>query len=110
MRVGDAVGFDGSASTDNVGVVNWTWSIEHEGGTKTLYGRTIEFLFQGPGLYLVTLRVRDAAGLEATNTIAVVVEEVPGSWDLGSTILAISVMVAVAVAVAALVLWRRRKG
>jgi PKD repeat protein len=54
--------FDGSASSDNVGVVEWTWTFEYGGGTVVLDGESPSHWFDRPGLYQVTLRVADAAG------------------------------------------------
>lgn len=56
------VTFDGGSSTDNVGVVNWTWRFVYEGGTFSLYGMTLDHVFENPGSYIVSLVVRDADG------------------------------------------------
>jgi len=66
---------DASASTDNVGIVSWNWSVhlrrillvaEEEGETVTL---DIE-----PGVYIATLTVTDAAGNVGVDEALVVVE------------------------------------
>ena len=62
-RVDDVVRFDGSRSTDNVGIVNWTWLVEDEdGGVEELYGPVVDHRFKEPGDYEVTLMVKDADG------------------------------------------------
>ena len=58
----EEVTFDASASTDNVGVVSWTWAFTYEGEDRFLEGETVQFTFDVPGEYLVTLNVDDAAG------------------------------------------------
>ncbi len=70
-----AVTFDGSGSTDNVGVSNFTWSVT-DGTAKTLYGSSATYVFATPGVYTVTLTVRDAVGSSATDTLAVTVRDV----------------------------------
>ena len=52
---GVSVTFDGSISTDNVGIINWTWLVE---GTM-YYGAVISHVFDGAGLFMVTLTVLD---------------------------------------------------
>ncbi|MFW6375871.1 MAG: PKD domain-containing protein, partial [Thermoplasmatota archaeon] len=52
------VTFDGSESSDNVGIVNYTWTIE---GTE-FYGKVVEHTFAEPGVYTVELNVTDDAG------------------------------------------------
>jgi hypothetical protein len=57
------VTFDGSGSSDNVGVVNFTWTINsfyivH----NVMYGPSPSFTFNQPLVYQIILRVTDAAG------------------------------------------------
>ena len=66
------VTFDGSASTDNVAVVNYTWTFV-DGGAVTLYGAAPTHTFAEPGTYVVTLTVRDAAGNSDADTMTVTV-------------------------------------
>ncbi len=54
---------DGSRSTDNLAVVNWTWTFLYDGVTVTLDGPDPEFTFDIPGQYNVTLNVTDVTGL-----------------------------------------------
>ncbi len=52
----------GEASTDNVGVVEWNWTIERTGYPRVLRsGATFSYVFEEPGSYNITLTVRDAA-------------------------------------------------
>ena len=58
---GDMVTFNGSGSSDNVGVVNYTW-IFTDGGTQILYGVSPTYKFANVGEFMVSLNVTDAAG------------------------------------------------
>ncbi|MFW6375638.1 MAG: PKD domain-containing protein [Thermoplasmatota archaeon] len=71
------VRFDGDNSTDNVGIVNYTWAIEGE----EYYGETIEHTFDEFGEYRVELNVADEAGNHDTDTITVTVKN---STDLNA--------------------------
>ena len=71
---GDYVTFDGSWSSDDVGVVNYTWTFTYSGSTVTLYGMNPEFTFEVAGEYNVTLTVKDAEDQSATASMLVIVE------------------------------------
>jgi len=77
IRVGQGreVTFDGSASTDNVGIMDWTWTFEENGETIVLEGMDPKHSFDLPGLYNVTLTVTDAAGHQATDEVVVTVRD-----------------------------------
>jgi len=70
---GDDASLDGSLSTDNVGIVTFTWSFEYEGGTIILDGVVPAFSFQEVGEFIVRLTVEDGAGLIATDELVVTV-------------------------------------
>jgi len=74
--------FNGSASSDNLGIYNYTWNFKYDGKDKTLYGEETEFYFLIPGTYNITLRVTDQAGHEALDTFNITV--IGGPSDLGS--------------------------
>jgi hypothetical protein len=59
---GNLTFLDGSASTDNVGIVNYSWTFMHNGTAVRLYGDSPNYIFWTAGLYNVTLTVTDAAG------------------------------------------------
>src|SRR3990172_3398950 len=68
------VTFDGSASTDNAGIVNYTWTFT-DGGPVTLYGVGPTHTYSQPGVYIVTLTVLDAEGNSDTDTMTVTVRD-----------------------------------
>ena len=73
VAAGETHTLDGSASTDNVGIVSWQWSLDHAGSPVSFRGETALFTFDVPGLYRVTLTVADAAGNTASDTVWVTV-------------------------------------
>jgi parallel beta-helix repeat protein len=79
VTAGTLVTFNGTASTDNVGIVNYTWGFTYGNGYVNLYGALATFRFNIPGSYIVTLGVMDAALNVATDMITITVtgEEVP---------------------------------
>jgi len=72
---GETVTFDGTGSTDNVGIVNYTWEFTIEGETVTLYGESPSHQFDEAGTYEVTLTVKDDAGNEDSDTMTANVAE-----------------------------------
>ena len=64
--------FDGSGSSDNVGIVNWTWTFTYDSVDYELYGEFVNFTFLSePGSAVVTLTVYDAQGSSDTDTMTV---------------------------------------
>jgi len=68
VETGEAVAFDGSGSTDNVGVASYEWAFG-DGTTET--GEESSHSFSAEGTYEVTLTVTDAAGNTDTATVTV---------------------------------------
>ena len=88
---GTLVVFDGSGSTDNVGVSNYTWTFTHKGYEQILYGAKISYRFENVGTYEVTLTVSDEVGNIADDTFCVTVSDVtppvpPAGLDLNREI------------------------
>jgi PKD repeat protein len=70
------VDFDGSRSTDNVLVVNWTWRFFYLDQLVELHGERPFFKFDVPGIYEVTLVVRDGWNLSDIDNVNVIVRDV----------------------------------
>ena len=68
--------FDGTGSTDNVAVMNWTWSFSYDGTDHVLYGSTSTFILDRVGTYDVTLEVRDEFGNLGSDTVTVSVADI----------------------------------
>ena len=105
IQSGALASFDGSNSTDNVGITSYTWTFTYKGIVKTLYGPAASFRFLSPGNYTVALSVKDAAGNFATDTLVVRVSRAgvnPSSvygiadfwWPIAILLIAMSILVA----------------
>ncbi|MBN1389117.1 MAG: PKD domain-containing protein, partial [Candidatus Thermoplasmatota archaeon] len=80
---GTLVIFNGSGSSDNVGIANWTWTFT-DGGQITLQGSGPSYLFEHPGVFIVTLNVTDAAGNWHEDSMTVTVRDItPPVADAG---------------------------
>jgi len=77
---GAVVSFNGSGSTDNVGVTSYTWSFED--GTDTT-GATVDHNYTTVGTYTATLNVSDAAGNTDTEARVITVREPTGDGGGG---------------------------
>ncbi|MBN1390959.1 MAG: PKD domain-containing protein [Candidatus Thermoplasmatota archaeon] len=73
---GTIIAFDGSGSSDNIGVVNWTWTFNDGMENIILFGSAPYHTFNVPGTYIVILNVTDAAGNWATDTMTVTVNDI----------------------------------
>jgi len=84
IEAGTRVTFDGNGSTDNVGVVNYTWTFNHGTDGTVLYGVSPSFTFKVPGVYSAILRVTDAVGLWHEDTLILTVNDItPPVADAG---------------------------
>jgi len=61
IEIGERVELDGTGSTDNIGIINWTWKIDGPSDIVTLYGDETLYTFKEEGSYSIILTVRDAA-------------------------------------------------
>jgi hypothetical protein len=66
---GTEVTFDAGESTDNIGIVNYTWEFIYEGKEIILYEPSTSFVFNTQGNYFITLTVRDNQGNENQDSI-----------------------------------------
>jgi hypothetical protein len=73
---GTTVTFDGSTSTDNVGIVDYTWTFI-DGSLQTLYGSSPNYRFNDVGDFKISLSVADAEDNTDTDTMWVNVTIVP---------------------------------
>ncbi len=69
-----AVTLNGTASNDNVGIANYTWTFT-DGTPHSLYGAAPTYTFGTPGTYVLTLTVRDGDGNVATDMVTVTVRD-----------------------------------
>jgi len=91
VNVGEPVTFNGSASTDNVGIISYNWDFgDGTTGTDVIAYHT----YTKPGTYIVTLTVKDLAHNSDTHTIAVTVKDVvaPFSWWILGAVAGIAVI------------------
>ena len=72
---GKKVAFDGSGSSDEMGIVDFIWNFSYDGALQSLEGMVVEFTFDRPGEYNITLTVTDGGGNQASDNIIVVVTE-----------------------------------
>ena len=79
--IGNIVTLDATASTDNVGVINYTWRFTYNNTARTLYGVSPQFTFWTMGNYTMTLTVSDVAGNTGIDTLIVRVSAPPSSND-----------------------------
>ncbi len=106
---GSETALNGSASYDDVGVVNWTWTFVHNGSAVTLYGPEQSYRFWSPGTTQVNLTVSDAAGNSGTDVMAVTVPAPPEQSGIGPVTAACAALLAVSVLLLAATVKGRRK-
>jgi peptide/nickel transport system permease protein len=66
--VGIETEMDGTGSSDNIGIVNYTWTFD-DLGNVTLYGPSVTHTFQAAAVVTVLLNVTDVEGNWATDTV-----------------------------------------
>ncbi len=68
IPLGDIVGLNASASTDNVGITSYNWTF-HDGIGEVSYDHeSVQHQFNRSGIFTITLKVFDAAGNNGTDT------------------------------------------
>jgi hypothetical protein len=86
ITLGQPALLNGSQSTDNVGIVNYTWRADATAETR--YGVAVTFLPSAVGRWRFVLTVADASGLTSqdyVNVTVVVVDTTPPAAPLGLT-------------------------
>ncbi len=79
---GSPIIFNGSLSTDDFGIVNFTWDIDESDGldfsNPTFWGEEITHTYNIPGTYIVTLNVTDEhGGWDLDNLTVIVIDITP---------------------------------
>ncbi|MDG6224750.1 MAG: PKD domain-containing protein [Candidatus Thermoplasmatota archaeon] len=69
------VSFDGSASSDNCEIINYTWTFHDGISDRTLFGISPSHRFDIPGIYLVSLNVTDAVDLYDIDNMTLTVKD-----------------------------------
>jgi PKD repeat protein len=75
--------FNGSRSSDDIGIDRYIWSFD-DNGPVDISGVTASYVFDDPGLFIVTLNVTDVSGHFHTDSLNVTVNDVtPPECDAG---------------------------
>ena len=77
--------FDGSGSSDNVGIINYTWNFKYNNSFISLYGENVKFTFLYSGIYNITLRVKDAFNNSDSTDFTVTVSSVDKNVEPNDT-------------------------
>jgi len=72
----ETVVFNGSGSSDNVGITGYNWSFVYDDSTINLSGRATSYLFDIADIYTVTLNVTDTYGNWAIDSLTVTVLDI----------------------------------
>jgi serine protease len=76
VLVDDVVFFNGTGSSDNVGIASYSWDFNASDGIgEEATGTTVNHTYTTAGTYTVNLTVTDDAGLSASDTLVVTVNE-----------------------------------
>ncbi|MCU0799993.1 MAG: PKD domain-containing protein [Candidatus Thermoplasmatota archaeon] len=118
IRSGDILELDGGLSTDNIGVLEWSWSTTDGTDIVESKSRIASFTFMAPGNHTITLTVKDREGNSGSTTryTNVFVLESPdgdgdrngiASWTL--PVIIFMMLLLVLVVLTLLVRWYRRR-
>jgi len=85
IPLGTTAYLNGTRSSDNLRIEEWTWTFEDENDEVTLQGELVEYFFFKPGTYVITLNVTDMAGHFGLDGIVVTVLDItPPRADAGT--------------------------
>jgi len=102
IYIGEACILDGSASTDNLGIYNWTWEINDGDEIITLFGQYSTIKFSDKGKYTGILTVFDKEGNYDNDTFEIIVIEHKTSSDITR----ITIVIIVTGIIVSLTIWR----
>jgi hypothetical protein len=93
VQLGTTTRFDGSESTDNIGIATYSWDFDSSNGIQEdATGMTTFHWYSFKGAYTITLTIKDEAGNSSTDTLEVNVTENPalstGGAEWGRVVLA----------------------
>lgn len=74
VNVGEKFTLNGTASYDNVGIVNYTWELSEDGNNTYLYGPEPEFVLKTKGEHIINLTVYDEAGSWDNDSVTVTIK------------------------------------
>jgi hypothetical protein len=108
--------FNGSGSTDNGMIAKWVWSFEYDGQKKNLEGEIVEFKFDIPGDYTITLTVYDQSDNSDHDILTItvnpldagdddIIEDDDTNSDKGSPIIFIVLIVVLLLLFIAIFVW-----
>jgi nitrous oxidase accessory protein NosD len=90
ISLGTEVTFDGSKSYDNVGIVEYKWTLAKDGAMRVYWGTKVTHAFLELGKYTLDLRVEDSAGLFDIDHLEInVVDTVPPVANAGNDVSAL---------------------
>ena len=93
---GTSVVLDGSGSADDIGVVNWTWTLTDDGTPVVLWDEIASFTpTMGPQTISIDLTVRDVSGWTNTSSVTLVVSAAIPEFSMVWTIAGCAVVMAV---------------
>ncbi len=110
VATGAEVTFDGTDSTDDIEIMNYSWSFTYKGTQHKMYGASPKFTFDEPGTYEVQLTVRDVGGLTDTDSVTVTVTGGGATSFLSDYWWALLLIVVVIGAAVAVMFMRKGKG
>jgi parallel beta-helix repeat protein len=108
VKLGTCMTLDASGSEDNVGVVQYEWTVTHKANPNTLFGPMVTYPLNEPGSYRIVLTVRDAAGNEDTEERTLYVPPLSTEAEMPGWLVPVMVMmVSAAVLLGYAYGWRR---
>jgi len=84
---GETVILDGSGSTDDEGIVSWSWDFDASNGHQSQAKKAVTTTkYSTPGSYRVVLKVTDREGQSSTDELTVTVDNAPPQVSIRGTV------------------------